>query len=102
MSIVFFAGIIYDPHLVQVGHHVLGGAQSLIIPHMIEGDRLGHYPIRIGNNVTIGANAIILPGVTIEDEVLVGAASVVPKNSYLKKGDIWAGNPAKFIRNKYS
>jgi len=56
--------------------------------------------IKIGNNVWIGANAIILPGVEIADDCVIGAGAVVTK-SFLKQGSIIAGNPAKAIRNKY-
>jgi acetyltransferase-like isoleucine patch superfamily enzyme len=52
-------------------------------------------PTKIGNNVSLGTNATILP-VTIVDNVVIGAGSVVTKN-ILKPG-IYAGNPAKFIR----
>ena len=50
----------------------------------------------IGNRVSIGSNATILP-VTICDDVVVGAGSVVTKD--LLKPGIYAGNPAKFIRS---
>lgn len=50
---------------------------------------------RIGNNVSIGSNATILP-VDICDGVVIGAGSVVTKN-ITKKG-IYAGNPARLIR----
>ena len=41
------------------------------------------YPITIGNNVWIGAGAIILPGVTIGNNVVIGAGSVVTKYTRL-------------------
>ncbi|MDP2738114.1 MAG: acyltransferase [Pseudorhodobacter sp.] len=50
---------------------------------------------RIGNRVFIGSNATILP-VTICDDVVVGAGSVVTKN--ITKPGIYAGNPARFLR----
>lgn len=50
----------------------------------------------IGNNVSIGTNATILP-VTICDKVVIGAGSVVTKN--INEPGIYAGNPAKKIRN---
>ena len=50
---------------------------------------------KIGNNVSIGSNATILP-VTVCDRVVIGAGSVVTK-SILKPG-IYAGNPARFLR----
>ena len=49
----------------------------------------------IGNNVSIGSNATILP-VSICDNVVIGAGSVVTKD--INKPGIYAGNPAKFIR----
>jgi acetyltransferase-like isoleucine patch superfamily enzyme len=51
----------------------------------------------IGNNVFIGAHTTILKGVIIGDNAVVGACSVVSKN--IPTNEIWAGNPAKFIRN---
>lgn len=53
-------------------------------------------PIYIGDDVFIGANSIILKGVSIGDKSIIGAGSVVTKN--VPEGEIWAGNPAKFIR----
>ncbi len=54
-------------------------------------------PINIGDDVFIGANSIILKGVTIGDRSIVGAGSIVTKN--IPPDEIWAGNPAKFIKN---
>ena len=52
----------------------------------------------IGDNVTLGANVIIIGGVTIGNNVTVGAGSVVVKD--LPDDCIAAGNPAKLIRMK--
>ena len=54
-------------------------------------------PVVIGNNVFIGAHSIILKGVIIGDNAVIGAGSVVTKS--VAENQIWAGNPAKFIRN---
>ena len=51
---------------------------------------------KIGNNVSIGSNATILP-VTICDNVVIGAGSVVTKD--IIESGIYAGNPAKKMRN---
>lgn len=53
-------------------------------------------PINIGYLVFIGARSIILKGVTIGAKSIVGAGSVVSCN--IPAGEIWAGNPAKFIK----
>jgi len=53
-------------------------------------------PIVIGNNVWIGANAIILPEVTIGDNAIIGAGSVVTHD--VEKNCVVVGNPAKIIK----
>lgn len=50
--------------------------------------------INIGNRVYIGMVAIILPGVSVADGVMIGAGSVVTKSW------VYAGNPARFICTK--
>ncbi|MDB5157650.1 MAG: transferase hexapeptide repeat containing protein [Mucilaginibacter sp.] len=50
----------------------------------------------IEENVFIGANSTILKGVTIGMNSIIGACSVITKN--IPTGEIWAGNPAVFIR----
>ena len=50
----------------------------------------------IGDNVSIGSNATILGGLNIGEGSIVGAGSVVTKD--IPPNQIWAGNPARFIR----
>ena len=54
-------------------------------------------PIIIGNDVWIGANAIILPEVNISDGCIIGAGSVVTK-SFNQKNCVIAGNPARVMK----
>jgi len=53
-------------------------------------------PVIIGKNAWLGMGAVLLPGVTIGDDSIVGAGSVVTKNVPPKS--IVVGNPAKFLR----
>lgn len=57
---------------------------------------LSHKPIHIGNNVWIGDGACIMPGVTLGDNVIVGANSVVTKS--FDAGSVIAGVPARIIK----
>ena len=61
-----------------------------------QGDKKLWRSTYIGNNVSIGSNATILP-VKICDNVVIGAGSVITKD--INKSGIYAGNPAKLIRN---
>jgi acetyltransferase-like isoleucine patch superfamily enzyme len=68
-------------------------------------DRPGHAhedykfskPVKIGDNVWIGMNVCILPGVEIGDNAIIGAGSIVTKN--IPANEIWFGNPARFVKN---
>ena len=53
-------------------------------------------PIRVGNNVWIGGNVCVMPGVTIGDNTVIGAGSVVVHD--IPAGVLAAGNPCRVIR----
>lgn len=92
---------------ISIGNHVMIGAGCLITDsdhHSIDwkvrcllGDTdKKTAPIVIEDYVFIGARSIILKGVTIGEKSIVAAGSVVVKN--IPSGEMWGGNPAKFIK----
>jgi len=92
-----------NPHLLTIGNHV-NIVASTILTHdyawsVIKGkygEILGNQrPVSIGNNVFIGDGSIILAGSIIEDDIIIGARSVV--SGRLESGFVYAGNPAKKI-----
>lgn len=54
-------------------------------------------PIVIKKGAFVGAHSIILKGVTIGEEAVIGAGSVVTKS--VPAREIWAGNPAKYVKS---
>lgn len=79
---------------------LLGPAVKLIgANHLVEDDRNDHElsaPIKIKAGVWIGAGGIVLPGITIGKNAIVGAGSIVVK--HVDSGSLVAGNPARLIR----
>ena len=87
------------------------GDETMIAPNLIISDHDGHSlnplkrwtdkgiseKILIGKRCWIGANSIILKGVKIGNNTIIGAGSVVTNEC--EKNSIYAGNPAKKIRN---
>lgn len=67
-----------------------------ILPELREQGYQYNAPVHIGKNCWIGAGAIILPGITIGDNVVVGAGSVVTKD--LPSNVVAVGNPCKVLR----
>ncbi len=98
-----FNCIILDCAMVTIGSNVAiaTGVQILTAHHpvlaaeRIKGPELAS-PVTIGDNVWIGAGAIICPGVTIGDNTTIGAGSVVTRS--IPANVVAAGNPCRVIR----
>lgn len=95
---------IQNPHLITIGDHVKITGPSTILTHDYSwgvikgktGEVFGNQKhVTIGNNVFIGWGATILCGTTIEDNVIVGARSVV--SGRLEHDSVYAGIPAKKV-----
>lgn len=84
-----------NPKGVHIGDRSRIAARAIIFAHDYYGGNM-HMDTYIGKQCIIGYNAIILPGVRLGDNVIVGAGSVVSKD--IPSNCIVAGNPAKIIK----
>lgn len=84
-----------NPRGVHLGDRVRIAARAVIFAHDYYGGNM-HLDTYIGNQCIIGYGAIILPGVRLGDNVIVGAGSVVSKD--IPSNCIVAGNPAKIVK----
>ncbi|SEW42618.1 acyltransferase [[Clostridium] fimetarium] len=109
---VYFGGKLpSDPFLVSLGDNVTIASNVMMYTHDIFGEMLSksdeyrdynkctsyYSPIKICNNVAIGGNVTIMPGVTIGSYVIVAGGSVVTKD--IPNGVIVGGAPAKILGN---
>lgn len=87
------------PWLISVGDDVVLASNVRILAHDASTARTGAHTkigiVKIGNNVFIGADSIVLCNTRIGDNVIIGAGSVVTKD--VPSNSVYAGNPAKFI-----
>ena len=97
-----------EPYLITVGDNCLFAADICLITHdggvkvlsdldCFDGNRMDIIaPIKVGNNVYIGTGAYIMPGVTIGDNCVIGAAAVVTHD--IPDNSVVVGIPARVIR----
>jgi acetyltransferase-like isoleucine patch superfamily enzyme len=87
------------PQLIEIGDYCVFAPKSVVLTH--DASLLpttGKYifkPVKIGHRVFVGYGAVIMPGLTIGDDVVIGSNSVVTKN--VPSGLVVAGVPAKTI-----
>lgn len=82
--------VMFAPNVVvaTAGHPVLPELRRLAAQFNL--------PVTIGNNVWIGAGALIMPGVTIGDDSVIGAGSVVTRD--IPAGVVAVGSPCRIVR----
>ncbi len=94
--------LVDDTHI-YVGDHTMIGpnvtiasAGHPILPELREKDYQFNMPVHIGRNCWIGAGVIIVPGINIEDNTVIGAGSIVTKD--IPANSVAVGNPCRVIR----
>jgi acetyltransferase-like isoleucine patch superfamily enzyme len=92
-------GVIKDPCVTELGNNVTMGEYAIIYGHIhnMEKNTIEINKVTIGNNCIIGAGAIIMPGAIIDDNTIVAAGALVPKNLHLTAHKIYGGIPVKEI-----
>jgi len=75
------------PAATTVGNYVTIGSGAVVTSCTVE------------DEVTIGAGAVVDSGCVIERQSIVAPGSVVAAGTLIPSGQLWAGNPAKFVRN---
>lgn len=91
-----------------LGDHVMMGPETIILSYNHKTNEEGipyskqgfteRSPVIVGNNVWIGARAILLAGTKVGDNCIIGAGTVVTKP--IPAGCVVVGNPAKIVRQK--
>jgi maltose O-acetyltransferase len=99
--------VIHTSGGVEIGERVLIGYRSAIYSanHLVPGGQRRIFgagsverPVVIENDVWLGANVIVLPGVRIGEGAVIGAGSVVTRS--IPRMTVAAGNPARVIRQR--
>ena len=84
-------------HVTHAGKHYAGAALS-IGDDVTVGHKVILHACTIGDRCLIGMGAIVMDKTVVEDDVIIGAGSLVAENKTLESGYLYLGSPAKKMR----
>lgn len=82
-------------HITHAGPYNPDGFPLIIGDHVTVGHQAMLHGCTIGSRVLVGMGATVMDGVVVEDEVIIGAGSLVPPGKRLESGYLYVGRPAK-------
>ncbi|TAL84978.1 MAG: gamma carbonic anhydrase family protein [Rhodanobacter sp.] len=85
-------------HVTHDGPYSPGGFPCLIGAGVTIGHAAVIHACTLGDHCLIGMHATVLDGAVVKPHGFVGAGSVVPPGKVVGEGELWLGNPAKFVR----
>ncbi len=91
--------IIGDPHLTEIGRNVVFGFNASVTCHTQQRDTISVKKVVIGDDVLVGANAVIFSGCEIGRGAVILSGAVVSPNTIVGEYEVWGGMPAKKIKD---
>ena len=85
-------------HVTHDGPYAPGGGPLVIGEDVTIGHQAVLHACNVGDRCLIGMGSILLDGVIVEEEVLIGAGSLVAPRTRLTTRTLWLGNPARQVR----
>lgn len=89
-----------DLSLLEIGDNSVIGGHATVICHSFERGRLILRKVKIGKNVVIGLNSVVLAGAEIGDGAFITAGTVLGKNKQVEPHSVYAGVPAESTKER--
>ncbi len=91
---------ISDPWLLSINSNSMIGGNANINGHSFENNKMIFKKVKIGKNSTIGASSVVWPDTCIGNNCTLASKSLLLKGATIPDNQVWAGIPAKFLKNK--
>lgn len=91
-------GGLADLSMLEFGDNVMIGGGVALVCHAVDRGFLKLEPTKLGSNVWIGLNSVVMPGCEIGDGASIQPCSYLPKGTKVPPKGVWGGNPAKDLR----
>ena len=90
----------FDLSLIEIGDNTVIGGYATVMCHSFERNRLILRKVKIGKNVVIGLNSVVLSGAEIGDGAFITAGAVLGRNKQVNPGSVYVGVPAVSIKER--
>lgn len=80
-----------DIALLEIGDNTVIGGSATVICHAFEKNGLNVKKVKIGKNVIVGMNSVVMPGCEIGDHAVIAAGAILPKNTKVEPNTVYYG-----------
>ncbi|MBF0384435.1 MAG: hypothetical protein HQL27_01050 [Candidatus Omnitrophica bacterium] len=89
-----------DLSLLEIGDGAVIGGHATVIAHSVERGRIVLRKVRIGPNVVVGLNSVVLPGSDLGRRSMLAAGTVLQKDSQVGEREVYFGVPAQSVKER--
>ncbi|MFH0917764.1 MAG: DapH/DapD/GlmU-related protein [Candidatus Omnitrophota bacterium] len=90
----------FDLSLIEIGDNTVIGGYATIMCHSFERNRLILRKVKIGKNVVLGLNSVVMSGAEIGEGAFITAGAILGKNKQVAPYSVYAGVPAESIKER--
>ncbi len=90
----------FDLSLIEIGDNAVIGGYATVMCHSFERNRLILRKVKIGKNVVLGLNSVVMSGAEIGEGAFITAGAILGKNKQVAPYSVYAGVPAESIKER--
>jgi non-ribosomal peptide synthetase-like protein len=91
---------IFEWNLLTLEDGVVLGGDCVVMGHALEGGRMRMRRVHLKKGSMVGGDAKVMPGCVLGERSVLGASSLLTKNTHIPDGQLWGGVPAHFLRDR--
>jgi non-ribosomal peptide synthetase-like protein len=93
---------LFEWNLITLEDGVVLGGDCVVMGHALEGGRMRMRRVHLKKGAMVGGDAKVMPGCVLGERAVLGASSLLTKNTTIPDGQMWGGVPARFLRDRKS
>ena len=91
---------LFEWNLLTLEDGVVLGGDCVVMGHALEGGRMRMRRVHLKKGAMVGGDAKVMPGCVLGERAVLGASSLLTKNTTIPDGQMWGGVPARFLRDR--